>query len=111
MMQVWRPIKTAPKDRLILLAQPPHSKDYPWLIMQGRWIDLCHSNFIRHALSANKPIPEPPINPCWLGAYPAILQYGGLYEGFAYEECPIVLYPTHWCPLPSPPRPRKSKKH
>lgn len=43
----WRPIKTAPEDKIILLAEPPiNHHEYMWTVMQGRWIDIPHTNSI-----------------------------------------------------------------
>ena len=109
-MTNWRPIKTAPKDQIILLAQPPHSDEYPWTVMQGRWIEQPHTQVMLKCLRENQPVPVAPVNPCWLGCYHGLMRGGShLYDGLSYEERPLVLYPTHWRPLPEPPQPRKLK--
>lgn len=107
----WRPIKTAPKDKIILLAEPPHSDEYPWTVMQGRWIELPHTQTVMQSLRENKPVPAAPVNPAWLGCYHGIMQGGSqLYAGLSYEERPLVLKPTHWKPLPLPPKTRGKRK-
>lgn len=108
----WRPIKTAPKDRLILLAQPPHSDEYSWVVMQGRWIELLHSNELHTALRAGGPIPESSAGR-WLGCYHGIMNsHGERVDGIqTYEERPLCLYPSHWMALPGHPRGKHKQPH
>jgi hypothetical protein len=106
-MSKWRPIKTAPKDKLILLAQPPHNYgEYPWVVMQGRWIDIPHSNEVHKCLLDGTPIPKAPVHPHWAGTYDGIMQnHGDRCDGvLSYEARSLVMYPTHWMPLPEPPK-------
>lgn len=100
----WRPISTAPKDQLILLAQPPFNPaEHKWVVMQGRWIDVPHtSDVVKWLMELKKT--ELVIRPQWLGMYPGIMLHGHrAYDGKSYEGRPLVIYPTHWMPLPEPP--------
>lgn len=73
--------------------------------MQGRWIELPHLNFTHQCLRENKPIPAPPVNPAWLGCYHGIMRTSqGNNEFLSYDERPLVMSPTHWKPLPIPPK-------
>lgn len=102
----WRPVKTAPKDKLILLAQPPYNPgDDPWVVMQGRWVDMPHSNQVMKHLREGTmaSIPKPPYDPGWEAHYPGIMQHGGMWHGYTYEPREVRLHPTHWMPLPKPP--------
>jgi hypothetical protein len=106
-MNTWRPIKTAPKDRQIILATPPHSDEYGWEVMQGRWIDVPHTNEIHKALMEGKNPAEIPVDPGWVGCYHGIMQshcYGPGDLALSYQDRPVALYPTHWMPLPNPPK-------
>lgn len=107
-MSFWRPIKTAPKDKLIILAQPPHSYgEYPWTVMQGRWIDVPHTNEVNTALVEGRNPEEIKTWPHWAGCYDGIMQthcHGQGDQMYSYEPRPVVLYPTHWMPLPTPPK-------
>jgi hypothetical protein len=90
-----------------MLAQPPvNYAEYTWVVMQGRWIDVQHTSFVRRQLQGCKPIP--PADGRWIGCYPGIMRHHSIFLGegglLSYEERPEVLYPTHWQPLPAPPR-------
>jgi hypothetical protein len=98
----WRPIRTAPKDEIILLAEPPNPARDNWFVMTGRWITLPHTNELMKAMKEHKPITK--IEPHWLACYPGIMVLGGAYNGKTHEGRDYIMHPTHWMPLPNPPR-------
>jgi hypothetical protein len=95
----WRPIATAPKDRLILLAEPQNG-EYPWLVLFGRWIDVPHTNEVISSLRENRATRK---TTGWFGSYPGIMQHTGSLDNLSYEERGLFFQPTHWKPLPNPP--------
>lgn len=98
----WRPIKTAPKNEMILLAQPPTPAKETWTVLQGRWITVPHTNAIMNAVENQQPMPK--AEPHWIVAYPGIMDLGGAYNGKSYEDRSMIFYPTHWMPLPPAPK-------
>lgn len=105
----WRPIKTAPKDKLILLAQPPVNPiEYKWVVMVGRWIDVPHLNEVLECLRNKQPISSAAVLPGWLACYHGIMisTRGSGRDVKSYDERPLVMYPSHWMPIPDPPKGR-----
>ncbi len=104
---MWRPIKTAPKDRLILLAQPPfESAEHDWLVIQGRWIapEVPHQNEIIAAFNERR---EVRLGDCgrWLSYYPAFYSGDPIHQR-TLNVGVVVVYPSHWQDLPAPPKGR-----
>jgi hypothetical protein len=101
----WRPIKTAPKDRHILLRYPSLSDNGKTYVNQGRWVDVLHQNVLEKFLSEGRKIdiPETPHDGHWAIAYVAILEHGGAWIGYTFENRGCRVAPTHWLPLPDAP--------
>lgn len=113
----WRPIKTAPKDRLIILAQPPHEEGGEWTVLQGRWIDVPHTHELRLLWSdpaqlqagcrtveaLQKSAKE---DAYWVALYDGIMvSYGmALKDVHSHEPRPLLMNPSHWMPLPPAPK-------
>lgn len=110
----WRPIKTAPKDKLVLLSCKERP-EYPPYVCVGRWIDVPHFNEIMWYHSKDERINFDVIKTIddlyaqskadghWADGYVGILRGG---DG---RECHdmrggILFHPTHWMPLPNPPK-------
>ena len=123
----WRPIKTAPKDRLILLSCNEHP-EYPPYVCVGRWIDIPHTNEV-HWLLMPEHLRTPPnflskdittleqlatahkADGHWHDGYVGIMQGHGVgQEWQAWEFRGGILFrPTHWMPLPQSPKTRIKK--
>lgn len=98
----WRPIKTAPKDAMILLCYESFSDDMARVVSMGRWVQWPHTNAVHAALAKGE-------NPLaldhegrWEIAYVAIMDHGGRWEGKSFQERGCTVEPTHWMPLPQP---------
>ncbi len=117
---IWRPIKTAPKDCLVLLSCN-ENPEYPPYVCLGRWIDLPHTNQVHSFFAHDGRIADnikalDDLNACakkeahWGDGYVGIMQ--GSFMGqdyFSHEFRGGILFrPTHWMPLPKPPIRRKS---
>lgn len=106
----WRPIKTAPRDQIILLAQPPHNPDeYGWYVCQGRYLDIAHVNEVHVCLREGKPVVGQMggFHPHWAATYDGIMDIGTAHASYkGYESRSNIVYPSHWMPLPPPPRGR-----
>lgn len=100
----WRPIKTAPKDKQILLCYEGFSGDGEMFVNQGRWVDVPHTNQITQALAINQNPSEIKRDGQWEIAYVAIMEHGGRWNGRSFEERGTNIDPTHWMPLPPPTR-------
>lgn len=112
----WRPIKSAPKDTLVLLSCNENS-EYPPYVCVGRWIDIPHSNQI-HSFYARDGRLADSIKTLadlqavakkdahWADGYIGIMQGGcGSENYFSHEfRGGILFHPTHWMPLPKPPK-------
>jgi hypothetical protein len=107
----WRPIKTAPRDRQILLACMENGEDF--YVTQGRWVDVHHSNTVHDAWRKDLSIPShkvieslPKPAAHWMEAHVGYME-GTL--GTTYETRGGILFrPTHWMPLPEGPKSRKA---
>lgn len=118
----WQPIKTAPKDRLVLLSCNEHP-EYPSYVCVGRWIDVPHTNEI-HSFFARDGRLNDKIktladlqcvakeNAHWGDGYPGIMEgFGHCGSWHSWEFRGGILFrPTHWMPLPKPPSPRPLKQ-
>lgn len=130
----WRLIKSAPKDQFILLAQPPYNHDdyragdpnKGWFVAMGRWIDVPHSHAIhsllRRQMGHEERFLPPEITTLGQLAKAALkdghwnITYEGIMEGGnasisyrSHESRPNRVYPTHWMPLPLPPKGRHKR--
>lgn len=95
----WRPIKSAPKDRLVLLACWENQEDY--YVCVGRYIDCPHTNTLIEAWRAGKEVDKTRIFKGWHDGYPGIMT-GNLGKSWELRSG-ILFRPTHWMPLPNPP--------
>jgi hypothetical protein len=112
----WRPIKTAPKDKLILLSCDEVPNGTPYVCV-GRWIDVPHFNQIMSFMSNDGRLSEnvksiddlytiAKKDAHWADGYVGILRGGDGRE--CYEMRGGILFrPTHWMPLPKPPTKKK----
>lgn len=84
-MSKWQPINTAPKDRCILVYQPQTKPNYPEdeIIAIVQWLEDYD-----HYPSSTKYY-------TWCALYSWQDEQGGYFT---------VDHPTHWMPLPKPPR-------
>lgn len=120
----WRPIKSAPKDRLILLSCD-ENPEYPPFVCVGRWIDVPHfncvqwllcppdkrqpANFVRADIQTlDDLMKDAKKNPYWHYGYVGILKGGDGYECYDMRGG-IVFRPTHWMDLPEPPKTKRRK--
>jgi hypothetical protein len=118
----WRPIKTAPKDKLILLASDEHP-EYPLYVCVGRWIDIPHTNTLHSFYAKDGRVSEDiktveqllaveKKNGHWHDGYAGIMESWsteGKVNTWEYRGG-ILFRPTHWMPLPKPPTRIKRKK-
>ncbi len=117
----WRPIKTAPKDRLILLSCEENPEYDPYVCV-GRWCDVPHTNEINWLLAGDSRLSSEiktldDLNRIskrdahWHDGYPGIMQGGnGIQSWFSWEFRGGILFrPTHWMPLPEPPVKRRKR--
>jgi hypothetical protein len=109
----WRPIKTAPKDQIILLAQPPFNYgEHKWVVMQGRWVNLPWQSEVLDALRDGTEVPTAARFPHWCVTYDGIMEgAAGMKSYHFHESRSYIVYPTHWAPLPEPPRGRYKQPH
>jgi hypothetical protein len=77
----WRPIETAPKNRLILVGY--FNSLGKWRSMHAQWRD----DLPQHDDADAEDEPAP----------------AGWYEGSLDAEILFPCQPTHWMPLPAPP--------
>lgn len=104
----WRPIKTAPKDRHVLLRYPSFADPETDVVTQGCWIEHHHSSVVMELLERGlDPSKVTPVSG-WRVAYVAILQHGGRWRGLAFEARSCWVEPTHWMPLPEVPIRKRS---
>jgi hypothetical protein len=97
----WRQMRTAPKDRDILLVYPSFSDTGPrFFVNQGRWINVLHNAQLMRALTEKTPVP-PPDPGHWEVAYCAILEHGGAWIGTTTEPRMWTVRPIAWRELPS----------
>lgn len=83
-MSEWEPIDTAPKDaKMLLLLEAGHGDDYHSRVLTGFWGD-------RFAGWKE----DDPQNYGWLN----------WHEGLDDADTWRVVKPTHWAPLPAPPK-------
>jgi hypothetical protein len=102
----WRPIKTAPKDKLILLSCD-ENPEYPPYVCLGRWVDVPHSNALIEAWRAHKQVDKERIFPGWRESHIGVL---GGNLGCSWEYCGCILFhPTHWQPLPEGAKTRRRR--
>lgn len=120
-MSNWRPIKTAPKDCLVLLSCD-ENPEYPPYVCVGRWIDVPHTNEIHSFFARDGRISDNIKTLAdlqaqakkyahWGDGYVGIMQGFGSGETWRSHEFRggILFRPTHWMPLPKPPTKRKRK--
>jgi len=110
----WRPIKTAPKDKLILLSCEEHP-EYPPYVCVGRWIDVPHTNTLRSFLAKDGNINSDiqtleqlleaeAKDGHWHDGYVGVMECHGHHQTVRTWEFRggILFHPTHWMPLPEP---------
>lgn len=99
----WRPIRTAPKDRMIQLAWTDNGVE--WSVLPGRWIDVHHRNYVTDCIVHGLKV-HPVVEGHWQCSYLAILQHGnGSRQETSYGEASsIVFHPVYWQPLAAPPK-------
>lgn len=114
----WRPIKSAPRDCLVLLSCNEHP-EYPPYVCVGRWIDVPHFNEVMWLHNRDQRL-SPDIKTRddldatakvvghWSDGYPAILRDGDGRQCYELRGG-ILFHPTHWMPLPNPPKPRRRR--
>lgn len=118
----WRSIKSAPKDRLVLLSCNEHP-EYPPYVCAGRWIEVPHSNEVHWLLTGDHRISadlktlddltkQAQRDAHWCDGYPAIMRGGdGTRSWESWEMRGGILFrPTHWMPMPESPRFKKPAK-
>ena len=107
----WRPIKSAPKDRQILLACL-ENEEYGYYVTQGRWIDVPHTNlYLEKWKEGGRNAQDICVDPHWHDGFVGIMEHGGAGSGRTWEFRGQILFnPTHWMPLPEPPKRRKKSK-
>jgi len=96
-IQGWKPIDTAPKDKLIFLLED--MGEYGFKAWHGRWIDIPNMNKMFEDASKIK------ISPSWIAYYtsirstssPTVSGYSEFYEGY-----PLVVNPIMWKGMPLP---------
>jgi hypothetical protein len=100
----WRPIKTAPKDgTVILLAEPhPGGSDIDWWVTQGSWVDAMMEVPSSTVLRGWERIH---CEPQWLTYHTAIMT-GSKEQDYhdSFHAKIILLNPSHWMPIPNPPK-------
>ena len=81
---MWHPIETAPKGRLLLVGF--FNSAGKWRSMHAQWRD----DLPQHDMAEDD---DPPAEAGW-------------YEGSLEAEVlfPLGQHPTHWMPLPEPPK-------
>ncbi len=107
-MSKWRPIKTAPKDQMILLAEHYPNGENGWNVFEGRWIEIPHENEVFPSRDCSLIDCVNPVaiwnnakqNGHWSVVYPAIFGYS---LGQYWRAKSIIVYPSHWMPSPKPP--------
>lgn len=99
-------MKSAPKDRHILLCYPsfsdPTGKER--FVNQGRWVEHIHTNHWLKCLQDGRDPAKEPVEGRWEIGYVAIMQHGGAANGFTFEERSCEVDPIGWMPLPDPKR-------
>lgn len=89
-MSDWRPIETAPKDGRSVLV---YADGYDAMGYGVQWIGAaCWTTM----LLAGEP-------PHWMGLPPARHETETFPDGTSWQK-PIPVTPTHWMPLPEPPK-------
>ena len=103
-MNRWRPISTAPKDgTMVLLAEPVGDGEEEAVVLWGRWVDVPQWD------SRGETVADPEHDPMWVASYAAIyVSPGG--EDPAWHLKPVVVFPTHWMPVPPPPTRRTMRR-
>lgn len=105
----WRSIKSAPKDRLILLAEPNVERGSGWIVTIGRWIDIpWKAQFIdylqKHSADPSTPFPAARC-PGWKSCYPGIMEshdnHGNIYN-YAEDRWFYSMKPKLWAEIPEP---------
>ena len=109
----WRAIKSAPKDKLILLSCNENPEYQPYVCV-GRWIDVPHFNEVIWLHQRDERLSKDVKTrddldriareqAHWADGYLGIMRDG---EGRqCYDMRGGVLFrPTHWMPLPKPPK-------
>ena len=99
----WRPIRTAPKDELILLQYPSFTDQGDSVVCVGRWIEYPSYRMASDAISKGM-VPDPSkYNRGWIICYPALYSHSRWRDGHSWEIKTIVVEATHWQPLPKAP--------
>lgn len=97
----WRDIESAPKDAMILLAEPhPGGTDIPWAIFWGRWLECASEAPVPGEPTAYRRVPT---TPGWYVVYPAIYSGGNPDSASWHPKTLICVRATHWMPMPKPP--------
>lgn len=108
----WRPIKTAPRDRLVLLSCMENPEYGPYVCV-GRWIDVPHTNSV-HSFFAHDGRVSDTIKTLddlkaqaqkdghWGDGYLGIMKGSFQMQDYSSWEFRggILFRPTHWMPLP-----------
>lgn len=91
----WRPIETAPKGRKVIVSVPNGSKHTPITMMGRYWPQYTLQS--AEGYGPGDGFEEGPDGDCYAPE--------GWYEEMEAEEPPLHnINPTHWQPLPEPPK-------
>ncbi len=102
---VWRDMRSAPKDRLVLLAVPHSGGEDVLLVNFGRWTDKPYSAELHKSWHAGGTTnaEDLPRSPRWLACHVGIMDHGGACSGNTVEYRGYLVHPKYWAELPETP--------
>lgn len=107
----WQPMRSAPKDRHILLAYDSFDVEGKISVCMGKWISLAHEKAYEDARRTGKSMDTRNV-PGWRVCYFSTWQHcghGGCRETFE-ERCAFIKKPLAWQELPDYTKTMTNKK-
>lgn len=101
----WRSMRSAPRDRLVLLAVPHSGGENVLLVNFGRWTDAPYTAQLHRSWESGgtRDADTLPRNGRWLACHVAMIEHGGACDGITVEEKMYMVQPKYWAELPDTP--------